>query len=128
MTSLTASATKPLRWAAMLPVALLAALVFQLISMFLISRSLGFFFGLEPAWIMAAVKGGSSLFMSAAFVAGAAWCAPAHRQAVALGAFALVVFWGGLSLSDASMLGIVIGILGMVGAGFSVWLVRDRLA
>ena len=112
-----------LRWAAVLPFALIAAAGAQLVAMkvggtaifsFESMRSPDGFYLDGPWW---ALKSGASLFMGAAFVAGGTWTAPTHQRYAAIGLAAVVIAWGGMLMSGGPQSwGAVMGSLGAAGA------------
>ena len=116
MTALRSRPPAPLRWAAVVPAALLATVVAQVAFMWLAGRVLFSFSDVEPDQVMWAAKAVASPFMGATFVAGAAWVAPTRRRAVASVAAAAVVAWGLAIAVGAGTWGPSIGGLGIAGA------------
>ena len=116
MTALRVNPPAPLRWAAVVPAALLAAVVAQIALMSLAGFTLSSLYVSGPDWVIWAAKSVASLFMGAAFVAGATWAAPSRRRAVAAAAAVVVVGWGLMLAVGAGTWGPVMGGLGVVGA------------
>ena len=119
MTALRINPPAPLRWAAVIPAALLAAVVAQVLMMSLAGFTLSSFYdsyASGPSWMIWAAKSFASLFMGAAFVAGASWAAPSRRRATAATAAVVVIGWGVMLAVGAGTWGPVMGGLGVVGA------------
>ena len=117
-----------LRWAAIVPAAVLAAGAAQLISMALAGLTFPFEFLYGPGDAIWAVKSVASVFMGAAFVSAATWTAPASRRGIAVVAVTVVLVWAffGLSTGGTDMRDFAIGGGGLTGAFAAVAVVWHR--
>jgi hypothetical protein len=122
MRPLRASSFAPLRWAAVLPAALLAAACAQVFVFAPILWGLTSSLGQEPAWLRWLAKSIATPIMAAAFIGAATWCAPTRRRIVALSALVVVTAWGTLLIAAGpSTWGPVMGMLGIAGGIATAW-------
>ncbi|MEM8559595.1 MAG: hypothetical protein AAGG50_17380 [Bacteroidota bacterium] len=128
MTALYVNPLTPLRWAAVIPAAMLATVAAQVAFTFLGGLTLASLFTSGPDSIIWASKTVASPFMGAAFVAAATWAAPSRRRTVAVVATILVVCWGLALAVGAGAWGLAIGALGVVGALAALAIIRQAAA
>jgi len=115
------SLSTPLRWTALLPAALLAAAVAQVLVFAPVLWGVALSLGHEPTWLRWVTKIFASPVMAAAFVSAAVWCAPTYRRVVALGALAVTIAWGALLIATGPTWGPVMGGLGITGGAAAAW-------
>ena len=90
-----------LRWLAVVPISLLAALSAQVILAGTTGRLLLAVFGKDLFSIIWAAKSVSSFFMGATFLLVARWTAPTRKHLVSHGALGVVLAWSGFLMSGA---------------------------
>ena len=117
MTALRTAPLSPLRWAAVIPAALLAFVAVQVLLMSVAGLTIPHLYVTGPDWVTWAVKSVASVFMGAAFVGTAAWVAPEGRRGVAIAAVAVVVVWAASLFSGGpDVWGAIMGSAGVTGA------------
>ena len=111
-----------LRWAAVVPVALLAAGVVQaaFMALGLLVATPEYAYADGSDWVLMTIKSVASVFMCAAFVGAAAWTAPANRHGLAVVAVTVVLAWALVPLVlDGSDGAINPGHIALRGAGIA---------
>jgi hypothetical protein len=128
---MTTTVLRGARWAAIPLVAALVALAVQVALYRACLELLDATVGLSGGSDVWAAKTLTCLFMGAAFVAVAWWCAPAWKSRVGAGALGVVAFWGGRLIFGAFADGfsvwlLAMGTTGIAGGAVALWSLRAQ--